>query len=257
MTLKDEQLERYARHIVLKEIGGAGQQRLLGAHVAVVGAGGIGCPAIAFLAAAGVGTIRVIDPDTVSLSNLQRQILFGTADLGRAKAEAAQGAVARLNPDVHLIAINERLDAENAGILLRDVDVILDGCDNFETRLAVSDAATSLRTPLVSAAVGAFDGQVGVWRGWEAAQPCYRCLVGADPARPDMNCADQGIVGAVTGIVGSMAALEVIRTLVPFGEDAAGQMLIADFMGRRYRSVRVAHDPACPACAVVEEDVPA
>lgn len=252
MTLSDDQLERYARHIVLKEIGGAGQQRLLGAHVAIVGAGGIGCPAIAFLAAAGVGTIRVIDPDTVSLSNLQRQILFGTADVGRHKAEAVQAAVARLNPDVHLIAINERIEADNAAILLRDVDVILDGSDNFETRLVVSDAATQLRTPLVTAAVGAFDGQVGVWRGWEAEAPCYRCLVGADPERPDVNCADQGIVGAVTGIVGSMAALEVIRALVPFGDDAAGQMLIADLLGRRFRSVRVAADPACPGCRVTE-----
>ncbi|MFT3966640.1 MAG: HesA/MoeB/ThiF family protein [Sphingobium sp.] len=253
MELGDGQLERYARHIVLKEIGGAGQQRLLGAHVAVVGAGGIGCPAIAFLAAAGVGTIRVIDPDIVSLSNLQRQILFATADVGRPKAEAAQAAVARLNPDVHVVAINQRVDADNAAILLRDVDAILDGCDNFDTRLAVSDAATRLRTPLVSAAVGPFDGQVSVWRGWEEGQACYRCLVGSDPARPDINCADQGIMGAVTGMVGSMAALEVVRALVPFGEDAAGQMLIADFMARRFRSVRVAHDPACPACTVAEE----
>jgi adenylyltransferase/sulfurtransferase len=252
MTLSDEQLERYARHIVLKEIGGAGQQRLLGAHVAIVGAGGIGCPAIAFLAAAGVGTIRVIDPDVVSLSNLQRQVLFGTADIGRPKAEVAQAAVARINPDVHLVAINSRVDADNAAVLLRDVDVILDGCDNFETRLAVSDAATRLHTPLVSAAVGVFDGQIGVWRGWELGQPCYRCLVGSDPARPDLNCADQGIVGAVTGMVGSMAALEVIRALVPFGEEAEGQMVIADFMARRFRTVRVAADPACPACAVVE-----
>lgn len=250
MTLSDDQLERYARHIVLKEIGGAGQQRLLGAHVVVVGAGGIGCPAIAFLAAAGVGTIRVIDPDHVSLSNLQRQILFGTADIGRAKAETVQSAVARINPDVHLVAINQRIEADNAAVLLRDADVILDGCDNFETRLAVSDAATRLRTPLVSAAVGAFDGQVGVWRGWEEGQACYRCLVGADPALPDLNCADQGIMGAVTGTIGSMAALEVIRTLVPFGEDAVGQMMIADFMARRFRTVRVAADPVCPACAV-------
>ncbi|MET0137945.1 MAG: HesA/MoeB/ThiF family protein [Sphingobium sp.] len=250
MPLTDEQLERYARHIVLREIGGAGQKRLLGAHVAVVGAGGLGCPAIAFLAAAGVGTIRVIDPDIVSLSNLQRQILYGTADIGRPKAEAAQSAVARINPDVHLVAINQRLDADNAAVLLRDVDVILDGCDNFETRLAVSDAATALRIPLVTAAVGVFDGQVGLWRGWEASQPCYRCLVGADPARPDMNCADQGIVGAVTGTIGSMAALEVIRALVPFGEEMAGQMLIADFLSRRFRTVRVAADAACPACAV-------
>ncbi|HEX7852645.1 MAG TPA: HesA/MoeB/ThiF family protein [Sphingobium sp.] len=255
--LTDDQLERYARHIVLKEIGGAGQLRLLGAHVAVVGAGGIGCPAIAFLAAAGVGTIRVIDADTVSLSNLQRQILYGTEDVGKYKAEAAQAAIARLNPDVHVVAINQTLDADNAGVLLRDVDVILDGCDNFDTRLVVSDAATKLRTPLVSAAVGAFDGQVGVWRGWEEGQPCYRCLVGADPARPDMNCADQGIVGAVTGIVGSMAALEVIRTLVPFGDDPSGKMLIADFLGTRFRSVRVAQDPACPVCCAVTEAMPA
>lgn len=256
MSLTDGQLERYARHIVLKEIGGAGQARLLSAHVAVVGAGGIGCPAIAFLAAAGVGTIRVIDPDSVSLSNLQRQILFGTDDVGRPKAEVVHEAVRHLNPDVHLVAINQRVDADNAAVLLRDVDVILDGSDNFETRLVVSDAATRLGTPLVSAAVGAFDGQVGVWRGAEAGQPCYRCLVGADPERPEMNCADQGIVGAVTGIVGSMAALEVVRALVPFGEDAAGQMQISDFMTRRFRTVRVAADPACPVCAATE-DVPA
>lgn len=253
MTLSDEQLERYARHIVLKEIGGAGQARLLSSHVAVVGAGGIGCPAIAFLAAAGIGTIRVIDPDTVSRSNLQRQILFTDADIDRPKAEVVQEAVRHLNPDVHVVAINQRLDADNAAMLLRDVDVILDGSDNFETRLAVSDAATALRTPLVSAAVGAFDGQVGVWRGWEPGQPCYRCLVGADPARPDVNCADQGIVGAVTGMIGSLAALEVIRAIVPFGEPAEGQMLIADLMTRRFRSVKVAADPACPACAMTAE----
>jgi molybdopterin/thiamine biosynthesis adenylyltransferase len=255
VTLTDGQLERYARHIVLKEIGGAGQLRLLSARVAVVGAGGIGCPAIAYLAAAGVGNIRVIDPDTVALSNLQRQILYGTADLGHHKAEAAHAAVGRLNPDVHLVAINQRIDADNAAILLRDVDVILDGCDNFETRLAVSDAATAARIPLVSAAVGGFDGQVGVWRGWEREQPCYRCLVGADPARADASCADQGIVGAVTGIVGSLAALEVIRLLVPFGEDMAGKMLITDLMTRNFRSVRVTTDPACPACAAI--NVPA
>jgi molybdopterin/thiamine biosynthesis adenylyltransferase len=255
VTLTDGQLERYARHIVLKEIGGAGQLRLLSARVAVVGAGGIGCPAIAYLAAAGVGNIRVIDPDTVALSNLQRQILYGIADLGHHKAEAAHAAVGRLNPDVHLVAINQRIDADNAAILLRDVDVILDGCDNFETRLAVSDAATAARIPLVSAAVGGFDGQVGVWRGWEPGQPCYRCLVGANPARPDASCADQGIVGAVTGIVGSLAALEAIRLLVPFGEDMAGRMLITDLMTRNFRSVRVTADPACPACAAI--NVPA
>src|SRR5512139_1839370 len=170
MALTDAQLERYARHIVLKEIGGAGQTRLLEAHVVVIGAGGIGCPVIAYLAAAGVGTLRIVDPDTVSLSNLQRQILFGADDIAKPKAEAARDAAKRINPDCHVIPINQRLTADNAAVLLRDADVIIDGCDNFGTRLAVSDAATQLRTPLVTAAVGQFEGQLGVWRGWEQGQ---------------------------------------------------------------------------------------
>ena len=241
MQITDAQLERYARHIVLREIGGAGQARLLGAHVAIIGAGGIGCPAIAYLAAAGVGTLRVIDPDIVSLSNLQRQILFGAADIGTPKAEAARAAAHRINPDCHVIPINERLTA----------DVILDGCDNFETRLAVSDAATALRIPLVTAAVGQFEGQLGVWRGWEASQPCYRCLVGNDPGQEGQNCAEDGIVGALTGIIGSMAALEAIRAVVPFGEDAAGQLMIADLLSRRFRTLTMPKEPACSACAAV------
>jgi len=249
MNLTDAQLERYARHIVLREIGGAGQARLLGAHVVIIGAGGIGCPAIAYLAAAGVGTLRVIDPDTVSLSNLQRQILYGANDIGEPKAETARKAAARINPDCHLIPINQRLTADNAAMLLRDADVIIDGCDNFETRLAVSDAATQLRTPLVTAAVGQFDGQLGVWRGWEAEQPCYRCLVGGDPGRAGQTCAEDGIVGALTGIIGSMAALEVIRAIVPFGDDPAGRLLIADLLGGRFRTLSIPADPACPACA--------
>lgn len=251
MAITDAQLERYARHIVLREIGGAGQARLLGAHVAIIGAGGIGCPAIAYLAAAGVGTLRVIDPDVVSLSNLQRQILFGSADIGTPKAEAARAAAERINPDCHVIPINERLTADNARVLLRDADVILDGCDNFETRLAVSDAATALRIPLVTAAVGQFEGQLGVWRGWEASQPCYRCLVGNDPGQEGQNCAEDGIVGALTGIIGSMAALETIRAIVPFGEDAAGQLMIADLLGRRFRTLTMPKEPACSACAAV------
>lgn len=249
MVLTDAQLERYARHIVLKEIGGAGQARLLAAHVVVIGAGGIGCPVIAYLAAAGVGTLRVVDPDTVSLSNLQRQILFGTEDIGKPKAEAAREAAMRLNPDCHVIPINQRLTADNAAVLLRDADVIIDGCDNFETRLAVSDAATRLRTPLVTAAVGQFEGQLGIWRGWEEGQPCYRCLVGGNPGREGQNCAEDGIVGALTGALGSMAALEAIRAIVPFGEDRAGKLLIADLLGSRFRTLSVPADPACPACA--------
>ncbi len=250
MTLSDEQLDRYARHIILKEIGGAGQARLLSADVAVIGAGGIGSPAILYLAAAGIGTIRVIDDDSVALSNLQRQVLFGTADVGAPKAEAAMAAVARINPDVKLIPINARINADNAAIMLRDADVILDGCDNFDTRLAVADSAQRLRIPLVSAAVGPFEGQLSTYRGWEADKPCYRCLVGAPQDAPERNCAETGVIGALTGAMGSLAALEVIRALVPFGTDMAGRLLIADLLSMRFRTLDVPKDPACPACAV-------
>ncbi|WP_336967826.1 HesA/MoeB/ThiF family protein [Sphingobium aromaticiconvertens] len=250
MTLTDAQLERYARHIVLKEIGGAGQARLLSADVAVIGAGGIGSPAILYLAAAGVGTIRVIDNDQVALSNLQRQILFGTDDIGAPKAEAAMSAIARVNPDVKLIPINQRIDADNAALMLREADVVLDGCDNFDTRLAVADATQALRMPLVSAAVGPFEGQIATYRGWEADKPCYRCLVGQPVDAPERNCAETGVIGALTGMMGSLASLEVIRALVPFGADMAGRLLIADLLSMRFRTVRVPKDPACPACAV-------
>jgi len=249
-ALGDDQLDRYARHIILKEIGGEGQKRLLNAHVTLIGAGGIGSPAIQYLAGAGVGTLRVIDDDRVDLSNLQRQTLFDAADIGAPKAEAAMHAVARLNPDVKVVPILQRLDASNAEALLHDSDVILDGCDNFATRLAVSDMATRLRIPLVSAAVGQFEGQLSVFRGWEAGQPCYRCFVGNDPARADASCADQGVLGALTGVMGSLAALEAIRALVPFGEDSAGKLLIADLLSLRFRTLRLPPDPACPACAV-------
>lgn len=250
MTLTDPQLERYARHIVLKEIGGAGQARLLSADVAVIGAGGIGSPAILYLAAAGVGTIRVIDDDQVALSNLQRQILFGTDDIGAPKAEAAMTAIARINPDVKLIPINQRINADNAALMLRDVDAVLDGCDNFDTRLAVADAAHALHVPLVSAAVGPFEGQIATYRGWEPHKPCYRCLVGNPTDAPERNCAETGVIGALTGMMGSLAALEVIRALVPFGADMAGRLLIADLLSVRFRTVGVPKDPACPSCAV-------
>ena len=249
VTLTDDQLDRCARHIVLKEIGGAGQARLLSADVALIGAGGIGSPAILYLAAAGVGTIRVIDDDDVALSNLQRQILFDTADVGAPKAEAAMVAVARLNPDIKLIPINARIDADNAALMLRDADVVLDGSDSFTTRLAVADAAHRLRIPLVSAAVGPFEGQIATYRGWETDKPCYRCLVGEAQDAPERNCAETGVIGALTGAMGSLAALEVIRALVPFGADMAGRLLIADLLSMRFRTLDVPKDPACPACA--------
>ena len=248
MTLSDDQLDRYARHIILKEIGGPGQMKLLGAHVAVIGAGGIGSPAIQYLAAAGIGRLTVIDDDVVALSNLQRQTIFATADIGRAKVRVAAEAVARLTPDTQVSAIAQRIDAENAAQLLTGVDVVLDGCDNFGTRLAVADACLALRIPLVSAAVGQFEGQLATYRGWEADKPCYRCFVGNDPDRPDISCADQGVLGALTGVMGSLAALEVLRAVTGLGEDSAGKLLLADLLRLSFRTLKLPKDPGCSAC---------
>ena len=247
--LADEELERYARHIVLKEIGGAGQMRLKAARVAVIGAGGIGSPALQYLAAAGAGHLTLIDDDRVDLSNLQRQTLFGVRDTGTHKAEAAAAAIRRLNPHVEAAAHLVRVDSANADALLAGHDAILDGTDNFATRLAVADAALRLRIPLIAAAVGEFEGQLGVFRGWEANKPCYRCFTGANPERPGINCAEQGVLGALTGVMGSLAALETIRAIVPFGEDSAGKLLIADTLALRFRTLMLPKDPGCPACA--------
>ena len=253
MSLDDDQLDRYARHIVLHEIGGEGQAKLLRATVALVGAGGIGSPALLYLAAAGVGRLRVIDEDAVSLDNLQRQILFGTSDIGRRKVEAAAQAVARLNPDPRIEARHARLGAANVGELLAGTDVVLDGSDNFATRLIVSDYCTAARIPLVSAAIGRFQGQIGTWRGWEPGRPCYRCFVGdAFDAEDCDNCAELGVLGAMVGVAGSWAALEVIRQILGFGADAVGKVHVFDGLKPGLRTLNIAKDPACRACAAQE-----
>lgn len=251
MNLTDAQLDRYARHIVLKEVGGAGQIELLESRVAVIGAGGLGSPIIQYLAAAGIGRLTIIDHDHVALSNLQRQTLFGTADVGHVKVDVAARAVAQLNPDVEVLPVEARIDASNAEAMLIGHDVIVDGCDNFATRLAVADAALALHIPLVSAAVGQFEGQLATFRGWEADKPCYRCFVGNDPARDEASCADQGVLGALTGVMGSWAALEAIREITRFGEDAAGRLTLFDALSLRVRTLTLPKDPACPACAGV------
>jgi adenylyltransferase/sulfurtransferase len=249
VSLSDHQLERYARHIVLREIGGEGQRRLLGSSVAVIGAGGIGSPLILYLAAAGVGRLRIIDDDTVNLSNLQRQILFATQDEGRAKAYGARSAVEALNPDVRVEDVKDRVGPGNAQKLLGGVDVVVDGSDNFATRLAVSDAAMALEIPLVSAAVAQFEGQLAVYRSWEAGKPCYRCLVGNDPDRPDASCSEQGVLGAMAGVMGSLAAIETIRALAPFGDDPAGSLLLVDALTLRFRTIALPKDPGCRCAA--------
>jgi adenylyltransferase/sulfurtransferase len=253
MSLTDEQLDRYARHIVLKEIGGAGQALILQARVTVIGAGGIGSPVLLYLAAAGVGSITVIDDDKVSLSNLQRQILFGTCDIARPKVDVAAEQVQRINPDVTFNAQPVRIGRDNAEALLTGADVIIDGSDNFATRLAVADAATRLRIPLISAAIGQFHGQLGTFRGWEAGKPCYRCFVGDahDPDECD-SCSEVGVLGAMVGMMGSMAAMEAIRVITGFGEDQAGKLQIIDGLTLSMRAIRLPKDPGCATCGAEE-----
>ena len=252
MPLSDEQLERYARHIILREVGGAGQARLLDAKVLVVGAGGLGSPLLMYLAAAGVGTLGIVDDDRVTLSNLQRQIAHGTDDLETAKTASAAEAVARLNPDVTVIRHDERLAVDNALALISQYDVVADGCDNFETRYLVNDACFLAHRPLVSAALGQFEGQLATFRAFEAkeAKPCYRCLF---PEAPDpetvTSCAEGGILGALAGVMGSLQATEVLKTILGVGDDMAGRLLIYDALAASFRTVKVPPDSKCALCS--------
>lgn len=249
MTLNDQQLDRYARHIVLRDIGGAGQSKLLSSHVLLIGAGGIGCPAMQYLAAAGMGTISVIDDDVVSLSNLQRQILYSESDIGTAKVDAAAAAVARLNRDVTFHGRKQRIDRSTSADILKGVDVVIDGCDNFATRLIVNDLCLAAKVPLVSAAIGQFHGQIGTFTGWQADAPCYRCFVG-DAHDPDDcdDCATQGVLGAMCGLLGSFAAMEAIRALTGFGEAQMGKLHLFDGIAPAMRSIRLPKDAGCRSC---------
>ncbi len=246
--LSGAELDRYARQIILPQFGGAGQARLKQSHVAVIGAGWIGCPAITYLAAAGIGQLTIIDDDVVETSNLHRQPLFSDADVGNAKADVAAAAARRINPHVAVVARRIRLDSTNAEDLLAGASLILDGCDNFPTRLAVNRASVARHVPLLSAAIGAFEGQLALYEGWRADAPCYACLVGDDPDRPGINCAEAGVMGALAGMVGTMAALEAVRALTGWGEPLAGRLVITDMLTRRWREVAVPKEPECPIC---------
>jgi molybdopterin/thiamine biosynthesis adenylyltransferase len=256
MPLSPDQLQRYARHIVLREIGGPGQQRLRAATVAIVGAGGLGAPAALYLAAAGVGTLRLIDHDAVSLSNLQRQVLFRTSDVGRAKVDAAADALADLNPDVVADLALKRLNTENAETLLTGAHIVLDGTDDFATRFAVNAAAHAIGLPLVSGAVGRWTGQLSVFKSGLTKDrpladrlPCYRCLVPEIP--PDAEvCERAGVVGALTGVIGAMMALEAIKEIACAGESLAGRLLIYDALGTHVRTAKLAPDPECAVCGL-------
>jgi molybdopterin/thiamine biosynthesis adenylyltransferase len=250
--LSPDELERYARHIVLREVGGPGQAALKEASALVIGAGGLGAPALMYLAAAGVGTLGVVDDDIVSLSNLQRQIIHATPDLGRRKVDSAAERIAGLNPHVRFAAHATRLDADNAMALIGGYDLVLDGSDNFETRYLVSDACFLAGKPLITAALGMFDGSLTTIRAHERNaegeyNPTYRCLFPEPPPPGTVPaCAEAGVMGALAGVLGSMMALEAIREIVGFGEGLVGRLLMVDARAMRFETLRYARDPLNP-----------
>lgn len=258
--LEDAELERYTRHILLKEVGGAGQAKLKAAHVLIVGAGGLGAPMVQYLAAAGVGRITLVDDDEVALSNLQRQTIYRADRLGAPKVTEARSFVAALNPGVELQARAEKFTAENGPALIEAADVVADGTDNFETRFLIADLAAKAHTPLVSAALGRFDGQITTFRPYEKrvdgapgadTPPCYRCLFPAPPTEAVENCAEGGILGAVAGVMGTLQAAEILKEILGLGDSLAGRLVLYDALSTRFRTVRFPRDPACAFCSDV------
>ena len=250
LDFSETEIARYSRHILLPEVGGTGQARLRAARVLVVGAGGLGSPLLLYLAAAGVGTLGVVDNDAVELSNLQRQIAHGTGDLGRLKVDSATAAARRINPEVTIEPHATRLGADNVAALVGAYDLVCDGTDNFATRFLVADACVAARRTLVSAAVLRFEGQLATFKPHAGPDlPCYRCLYPAPPP-PDLvpSCSEAGVLGAVTGVMGTLQATEVLKEILGIGETLAGRLLIWDALATRFRTIRLRRDPACPCC---------
>jgi adenylyltransferase/sulfurtransferase len=250
LDFSEAEINRYSRHILLREVGGTGQARLRAAKVLLVGAGGLGSPLLLYLAAAGVGTIGLVDDDVVDLSNLQRQIAHTTASIGADKVASAAAAARAINPDVTVVPHKLRLAPSNALDLFADYDIVCDGTDNFATRFLVADACVLARKTLVSAAVLRFEGQLSVFKPHAGPEcPCYRCLFPAPP--PDgmvPTCSEAGVLGAVTGVMGTLQATEVLKEILSIGETLAGRLLVWDALATRFRTIRLKRDPACPAC---------
>jgi adenylyltransferase/sulfurtransferase len=246
LDFSEDEIERYARHILLAEVGGTGQAKLRAARVLVVGAGGLGCPLVLYLTAAGVGTIGIADDDIVSLSNLQRQIAHSTAGVGAAKAGSAAAAAAAINPLVRAVAHEVRVSAANVMALIADYEIICDGTDNFAARYLLADACHLAGKTLVAASVLRFEGQLAVFA---PGAPCYRCLYPeAPPAGLVPTCAEAGVLGAVTGVMGTLQATEVLKCILRIGETLAGRLLLWDALAMRFRIIKLAHDPGCALC---------
>lgn len=249
--LSDEELDRYARHLVLREVGGTGQAKIRKARVLIVGAGGLGSPAALYLAAAGVGALGLVDDDVVSLSNLQRQILFRTADVNRSKVEAGAAALKALNPGVRIETHPARITAANAMDLIARYDIVADGSDNFATRFLLNDACFFAQKPLVSAAVTEFEGQLSTYKAFDRsdAYPCYRCLFPAPPPPGTVpSCSETGVLGAAAGVMGSLQALEVLKEAAGLGTGLAGKILTYKALTAEFRTARLPPDPACALC---------
>jgi molybdopterin/thiamine biosynthesis adenylyltransferase len=242
------QLLRYSRQILLPEFGIDGQERLLASRVLIIGLGGLGSPVAMYLAAAGVGRLVLVDDDTVDLSNLQRQVAHGNDDIGRPKVESARDSIQRLNPDIAISPITQRLAGEALLEQVRAADVVVDACDNFATRFAVNAACVETRTPLVSGAAIRMEGQVAVFRPDLDDSPCYRCLY-KDEGELDQACSDNGVLAPLVGVIGSLQAVEAIKVLTGAGESAHGRLLLFDARTTEWRSIRLRKDPACPVCS--------
>ena len=248
--LTEPQIRRYARHIVLAEIGGVGQARLIAARVLVIGAGGLGAPLLQYLAAAGIGTLGVIDHDRVDLSNLQRQVIHRTADIGVAKVSSARRALLDINPEVTVIAHDERLAADNAERIVAGYDIVADGSDNFATRYLLNDLCYRLKKILVSAAILRFDGQISTYKAWQGAgHPCLRCIFPAAPSEDAVpSCAQAGVLGALAGTLGALQATEVVKEILGIGRSLSGRLLMYDALGASFDEMAIAKRPDCPTC---------
>jgi molybdopterin-synthase adenylyltransferase len=251
VTLTEAQFERYARHLILAEVGEQGQAKLMAARVLVIGAGGLGSPLLLYLAAAGIGTLGIVDDDTVDLSNLQRQIVHPTARIGAPKVESARDTVAAINPEVAVETHAVRLDESNAAALVRGYDLVADGSDNFATRYLLNDVCYAERRPLVAAALSPFDGQLSTFKAYLGPpHPCYRCLF-REPPPPDLvpRCETAGILGAVAGVIGTLQATEVLKELLGLGDGLSGHLLMYDALRAGFHKIRLPRDPECPTCS--------
>jgi molybdopterin-synthase adenylyltransferase len=250
--LTEPQIRRYARHIVLAEIGGVGQARLIAARVLVIGAGGLGAPLLQYLAAAGIGTLGVIDHDKVDLSNLQRQVIHRTADIGVAKVLSARRALLDINPEIEVIAHDERLSADNAERIVAGYDIVADGSDNFATRYLLNDVCYRLKKILVSAAILRFDGQISTYKAWQGAgHPCLRCIFPAAPSEDAVpSCAQAGVLGALAGTLGALQATEVVKEILGIGRSLSGRLLMYDALATSFDEMAIAKRSGCPTCGV-------